>query len=1446
MNNKLGIGKSSKKDKLKKNKHKDKDAALVVTAKSSSSATSNGDHAVNLQAPKRSADSTGTNNATGGGGGDDHNNISDNAAGGGIMLGDLNQDDPQRKQQNTPAEMYYAAIPLGMPAPSSTLPDPSVDKNLKPIRDDGSAYSQVSRSCLHICQFAGSSLSSCSTDNTGGQGDAHAVESSTLFHDRTYATTISACFAALITCSKEHKDRRCRILACQTLALSARSAYARIRHAPILFAMRDAVVHRLEDEVGSEVPTALLHVALEDGDDGVSATAVEALGTLALATSNANTGSIIDDELLHEIQSIAFVRVSPYAPSLRTVLMNCHTTVEEDPSIAQLELQSRILLNIMAPRMLQLVTRIVHFHSSFHHRMTLPFLTACLIHQVRTNNASVFDMDRTTYANRWVDLDVTGLINDVVTALVLPSMQHCLDGDLSHTGALCALRLANACPKASWGLEVCRWAVVVLKEENSATGVLESKAGTLASLIIALRAIPLPERAPILESMVNEVASLPYTTMVPHGVCSPGLLLRTSGVGSAQQRNPNFAGINQEDASSIPYACYRKPARMAFFTELALSIFMDGPLGTMHPDVETATNSESAQTLPQVQRSYYLKRFLSSASVVNICKEQENLAVIKMRDEILLVFTTVAWEVGRRFLVAADGSVIQPPPGPHGDTSLEVEEWTRLAFTTLSIFSPCARWGRRPEYLEEDLELLTAGQSSYIRLLQEFLHFVGLLQPSSSVTFKLTPNACPPHLLWDQMIESASFLTHWGVLTTANNQNSDDSLFDRSFMGSSNDVMVQDVAALVDDFVGKDLRQGIISHHMRMFILTLGVDQWVQGRYVAIRRHTEVANNRNSRNTMDEIVPLSLNLESARDLLVAVSPKRLLTKLLEFHTVPVDASGKKKKDPIKKLAVETVRVCVACVENIALTAANWKRRLGSNPESQAIVHMAIASLEGKLDDEPMDESLKPVMGPLCDAAATRIQEFYKTKGSPLDTIRASELVTQPMKYKIKPLVSSSTIKGADREGPAVLEYMNGYLMQLSRQIISSRVNMALFSSPVADAFFSCFSRPRNWLRLETPALPESRDARGRRFRLHAGDASQLSAWGKNITVISAGSDPVAAVLAHTVSRILRYDNEEEYRVRILMQVYNSTAVEIAEGLRLELGIEYQQHETGMDSTSLEFIAALGGAPEDLEHETAPLVSASSAYRQPLDAADQLVWEMTLKPLSAGKVALHPTIVFRNITEEPNLAVLVGGNERKGSKAQRRSSTGSVTGEDDFRVSTKEKGAGLSGDHVSFENVALAADPMHLSPLLGLQPCPLIFFRDLWGDLDTFRFLWFRMPNAVPPIKMKSAGAAHDAGFPVDIDDDDDVPEDIIDRPVGEASCLLFEGEAIPGGFATKLWAFMSLSGDRVMCVMTETETNALSLHLKADNKSLLFALVGSKESRKAVVAALTTGLTAAG
>jgi hypothetical protein len=40
-----------------------------------------------------------------------------------------------------------------------------------------------------------------------------------------------------------------------------------------------------------------------------------------------------------------------------------------------------------------------------------------------------------------------------------------------------------------------------------------------------------------------------------------------------------------------------------------------------------------------------------------------------------------------------------------------------------------------------------------------------------------------------------------------------------------------------------------------------------------------------------------------------------------------------------------------------------------------------------------------------------------------------------------------------------------------------------------------------------------------------------------------------------------------------------------------------------------------------------------------------------------------------------------------------------------------------------QNIMVPGKPMRLSPMLGLQPCPFVFFRDGCGDVDSFRFLW---------------------------------------------------------------------------------------------------------------------------
>jgi hypothetical protein len=148
--------------------------------------------------------------------------------------------------------------------------------------------------------------------------------------------------------------------------------------------------------------------------------------------------------------------------------------------------------------------------------------------------------------------------------------------------------------------------------------------------------------------------------------------------------------------------------------------------------------------------------------------------------------------------------------------------------------------------------------------------------------------------------------------------------------------------------------------------------------------------------------------------------------------------------------------------------------------------------------------------------------------------------------------------------------------------------------------------------------------------------------------------------------------------------------------------------------------------------------------------------------------------------------------------------------------------------------------MVLSPVTGMQPCPLVFSRDSWGDVDTVHFFWFRMPYQLSTIRI----------VPISDDQDSATLADNMGRKVCKMASFTWEWKAIPGGFATSLWTQTTLSEQRVLDVPAESDSEdaakPTALYLRADDRSLLFSLVGSKSRRKASVAALVPGMTTLG
>lgn len=1301
-----------------------------------------------------------------------------------------------------------AASPGATPGATGAPGDSELtQKQISALKDENSSYPVIAKASLYLTQI----FVHDSTFNNNSP-ESTTVASSVLIHESSLMKIFSTTIEALMQCLQDHKDRRCRILAATTLGTIGRSAYARIRPSPLLWAVREPYRFRLEDEIGTDVATALATAALDEGDPGVAAACLQGLGLLTLSSSTFAVGSsLVEDSLAREIMGLAFPSVSPYYPTLRTV-------ADEDPGVPQAELSARIWENILIPRLLALLDRFLldSPHNPVCLVQSLPVLAATLAHQVKTSPATLFSMDSNTYAKQWAEVDARNLVDTLVQECLLPSMEqsgsYSLSGASSRTVMSAALLLAHVCPNAIWVPHVCRVAVMVAMEDLSLhpaqVMTLEDKLTAISRLLIALRGMPVgPEKLHALQQIVPIIVALPSTTRLPApNIVHPGLWL-----------DPFANSVSATSQTSTLGSAFRRPARVVFWTEVALAFFLDGPEpvaysnGTDEEDIKKKDNSI-------MTRHECLTRFLATPIVKQVLEDKSTVSMaLHPRDEISLAFFMAAIGCGRRFRGGPQQAWTLTDPG-----APPVEEWCRLAWTVLNATTACVHLNhagskKLPVYLEEDLSLGTASLSVYVQLLQEYLHVTGLLHPGSSVALKLVANACPPHLLWDQLADSASFISRFEPVDMS---------------------MMEKTGQLMDEIVQREIKPGIPSHHMRLFLLALTADHWMQGRVAAIRRHFEF-------NSPVHIT--HLNVPSGREIILALSPKRLLTKILGSHVPPLDAQGRKKKDPIRRLAMETVRVCVACIENIALIACDWRRRFGANnqqhqQEPKILVSLAVGILQGKAgqyDSEgapsSFQEMVKSTMGPLCDAAVGRIQAFYESDMGGADSFPASELVMQSVKMKIKPLVSSS-------KSPkwSISDYHKGYLMQLSRQIMQSRIDSAVQSLPPADGFLKN-AKEVDWLRLAVPPIVESKDGRPS-LGSHA-----LSAWGTQVSSASASSDAVALFMAYTPRRYLRYDGEEEFRLTALIRAYNTTAIELSEGLQLNLGMAH-----GFDSLGEEdFEVVHEGDNEKSDpilHEilealqmdevmtkavdASSLASSSIVYRQELKAGDFVSWEVSFRPITPsgqGNLSLVPSVTYRNVPREPiEVGSKWAGDRNTGGDASTTTGGESNDGENDFQVTQNVSGVVKDGVQPT-ENLTLAGEPLTLSPLAEFQPCPLVFLRDSWGDLDTFRFLWFKMPYQLPEISIAPAKGGTVEGKN-------------IARSIAGMSALTWSGEAIPGGYATDAWAFGTLAGHKVLVVLAETDADKkVTIHLRGDNKIALFGLVASSTSRRALVDALVPG-----
>jgi hypothetical protein len=1274
--------------------------------------------------------------------------------------------------------------------------------HLSSLTDARSTHQAVARSCLQLNQFVGS-------------------DQSPPLHDTMYAKTMDGIFCALIECIQSHQDRRCRILAAKTLALCARATYAKVRHSPLLFSIRDGTLHRLEDEVGTDIPVALCTAALDDQDDGVAASAVEALGILTLSSS-AMAGTLVDDSLLRQIESISHNRPSPFSPSLADLS-------DEDPSVSQMELQSRVYENVLLPRIWRLTKRIVQFPSHMDILRTIPFITSTFVHLVKLMPNSTLGIDRATYAKRWIEVDILALVTEFVNDLIIPVCQSGVNSGLAFSCALAGLRLADICPHTLWTRTVCTYCARVFIQELSASPmVVENTISLLAAILISLRPLSLADRMMSLEVVTNELRFLPATTLVPSNVTSPGIMIGKF---------------------------IRRSARMGIMTEIALSIMIDGPSeGLRSKHLKDFLSSQEVSSLLISRRQKKNNRKWTSSNSTSSTNDGasdtysapggktpiEAFTGTHVAEEFVLAFCSVASSFGRKVMRKSH-------------LNRHAQEWLRCSVAILSsACSACVNWKPRTttaneqndfdDTIESAMTMLSACQASYVQLLFECFHAVGFLSPESSIALHLLPKATPPRfLLLEELAFAASSLGSFPPFETC------------PF------ALMKDIANFADQFLEYKFREGIPSRHMRVALIAIFTDHWVQ-----------CLENESSVRTGD---PLNMNDMNARELLTALSSEiSLLSKSLH------------ERNGNDQVNLHYLVVCTASVENIALMACDWARRHGTNKNAEEsyradidddaayIVSTAIAALEGKnlresdvLDGQETPPVARFPMLPICTEAVKRIQSvssfgkgannqnnygakpalhslLVTTVGSDFKRRLSNNKADNTLRTSYSEVLRSPFIEAdpnARFDEPLVVgdSEIHANFAYHCLQLIGSRIDQSLQASLLLDVDSPVTRdvdgeekegviRSRNWLRLQScpiniaPSSPL---------------ASRVTCLGA-VKTLSGASDPVTFVIAYTMRRCMRYDCELQFKAFVTLRVHNVTAVSISQGVRMDLRITQQKSAFEVEDDD----DTLDGAIED--HV---LAAHTAVFKQEIKPNEQVTWEVGLEnwPFK-GILELHPSVTFRETETEhvpPKMvsATPIGKveNVHKGEDSKKQEEDDSDIQTDDNSASVEERTIGEDEDEST--DITLTAEPVQLSPVLGLQPCPLVFFRGRSGDINTFRFLWYQMPKRMEEIILYPNQFS---GKLIGSSSDD------FAAAVARISCIQPINEPIEGlGVVTKGWAFMTMSRNHLLCLMIERISNETSngeiqtstLHFRADDEALLFSVLGSDSTRNAVVASLT-------
>jgi len=1221
-------------------------------------------------------------------------------------------------------------LPFNLSNFNTTPTFDAMNPHLNVLEDEHSSYLSVSKACLFLNQLASYGSSSVTPPSPG-------VIESNLFEANEYTTNFARILNTLSSTSSNHSDRRCRILALNSLSLVSKAVVAKLITTAVFLNHDDVVlITRLQDEIYNDTVMNMISCGLED-DDGVAAVAFESLGRLVI--------DLDDDPFTKDVRTITG-QCTPlvFTPldglfenrnhgSWDDYVVSAGGTQDLDGVVYNSEIRFRIL-SILAPRIRTIFNRIQLMKTTECRLRCMAFLNEAVMFVCRLKKrGEEKPKDKDTFANRWYESDTDTMVQEYVDLFLIPLLSIYQYTEGVHVGnrveagvstATNALMLCSVVDENETWLEH----VIPLAIHNLDMGLQYTRnygsmlelMNVMGALLVALRGVTLEIRRPVLDRVISIVADLPSTRVLPPQVIAPSL--------------------RQGDGSQ------RTPLRIGFWTEVALSLLLAD-----RNTVKFSNEEYAPAHFKKAAQVNALSAFLESSTPLSLIKSKEKdqkgieAVAIHPAEEMVFSFCSVTENIGKMLKPHISMNGENGETLIHTSMGLRQEIWVGTALILLQSFMPCLSWiseVRIEEEInssrEEPSTLLYAAQKAYIELLTSVLVHSGSIIPSSSIY-------------------------HHFILSKIN-ADANDILSSES--SPLKNAIIENDAAIILDKVMKQFTLSIASRKIRLSLLCLLTDAWIQ--------HCQRAMSMNYHSLRDDEGPVDLDNDIIN---INESHAQNLLSYLGSEISNLIDEEKEKPTGVAGEELRSLLACIACVESIAYTAqlsANHLNSTEGNSDDEesarylVSVSMVVLKGQGKIetDDnetEPTEEvmsseasasqgsvSSSPFRSPRsraritaftseCADAAKRLRRFVglNDDGSEIEIIGpvsidfSSPLLKRPnfgvpfdktdFQHILPPSQINNQWKVADRItivdcyskdadihcaplGVSASFFMGsnsvldenhvayGALLQLCRQQVALQTKHAIQSRSYCD-WKSVESHPK-YLRggclLRAPELQARRSTSN-----GVGNQEHREIM---LETITGCSDPLSVTLTYSVRRQPRFDGETSFISCLTMRIQNITPVSVTNGLHLNLRL-VPKSQFGDARASWN----TGKYNVDVLHSNE------------LKGGQCLTWEILFDSCRIQHHDITASVTLRDVETDTSSTVLL--STTKEDMEQRRDESNEVASHmTNVRYVKK----------IDFEHAEMARSL--------LLPNPQVFFfgRDC-GDDKAFIFLWQNLQHSLPMI-----------------------------------------------------------------------------------------------------------------